>query len=323
MVEQLRTELHPEVERELTKNKAKGTHIRSNQLSVKGARQLKRETMDKVGWLDNPEAVGNVRQYSIEVEGGEIPVRVYTPEGEGPFPTLMWMHGGGWVRDSIDGNDPICRTITNQADCAVVSVGYRLAPEHPFPIGLEDCYTALEWVEENHDIVLGDPNRIAVGGKSAGGNLAVALVLLARDRDGPSIAHQIPCVPVLDRPRETTSYVENAEGYGLSRADMVWYWNHYLRTDADEANRYAAPLQARDFSGLPPATVFTAGFDPLRDDGIEYVNRLEETGVPVEHCHYPEMAHNLTSTAFHYEDIGRTREAIESIGGTVRKELGD
>lgn len=321
MVDVLRTELHPEVRREMEASRAKGTHVRSSQLSVEGARQIPHQTMAELGWLEDPEPVGNVRQYSLGGKDHTIPVRIYTPEGEPPFAMLLWIHGGGWVRDSIDGNDPVCRTIANEGNCAVVSVGYRLAPEHPFPAGLEDCYTALEWISDNHDVVLGTPDRIAVAGKSAGGNMTVALSLLARDRGGPAIAHQIPCVPVLDRPRATDSYEENGTGYGLSRADMEWYWNHYLRDDTDEGNRYAAPLQARDFSGLPPATVLTAGFDPLCDDGIAYVDRLTETGVPVSHHHYPDMAHNLTSTGFHYLDVGRTRDAVKTVGETMRSEL--
>lgn len=322
MVEPLRTELHPELRELATEKRAEGTHVGSSQLSVSGARRLQRETIERIGWLDDPEPVGNVRNYSIAVDGGEIPVRVYTPDGEGPFPILLWLHGGGWVRDSIDGNDPICRTLTNRGECAVVSVGYRLAPEHPFPVGLEDCYTALEWVHGNHEVVLGDPDRIGVGGKSAGGNLTIALSLLVRDRNGPEIGHQFPCVPILDRPRGTDSYEENSEGAGLSRADMEWYWDHYVRSSIDVGNRYAAPLQARDLSALPPATVVTAGFDPLRDDGIEYVSRLEDADVPVTHHHYPDMAHNVTSSAFHYQGIGRTREAVETVGDTLRDELG-
>lgn len=323
MVEELRTELHPEVRQLTAEKRKKGEEIGSSQLSVPGARQLQRDSMERIGWLQDPEEVGNVRQYSISVDGGEIPVRIYTPAGEGPFPMLLWIHGGGWVRDSIDGNDPICRTLTNRAECAVVSVGYRLAPEHPFPTGLEDCYAALEWMVEHSENVLGDPDRVAVGGKSAGGNLTIALSLLARDQGGPQIAHQVPCVPITDRPRDTASYEENAEGYGLTRADMEWYWDHYVRSDIDAANRYVAPLQARDLSGLPSATVITGGFDPLRDDGIAYVNRLEDAGVPVTHRHYPDMAHNITSSAFHYQGIGRTREAIDAIGETLRTELGE
>lgn len=323
MVDELRTDLHPEVRRRTEETRRRGEAIGSSQLSVAGARRQQRETMERIGWLEDPEEVGNARDYSIAVEGGAVPIRIYTPDGEGPFPMLLWLHGGGWVRDSIDGNDPICRTLSNSAECAVVSVGYRLAPEHPFPTGLEDCYTALEWMAENADVVLGDPDRLAVGGKSAGGNLTIALSLLSRDRDGPGIAHQIPCVPIADRPRETVSYEENAEGYGLTRADMEWYWSHYVSSDVDAANRYAAPLQARDLSGLPPATVVTGGFDPLRDDGIEYVNRLEDAGVPVTHHHYPDMAHNVTSSAFHYQGIGRTREAIEAVAESLRANLGE
>ena len=130
-------------------------------------------------------------------------------------------------------------------------------------------------------------------------------------------------MPITDRPRETESYEENAEGYGRTRADMEWYWNHYVRSEIDAGNRYVAPLQAPDLSRLPPATVITGGFDPLRDDGIAYVNRLEEAGVPVEHHHFPEMAHNVTSSAFHYQGVGRTREAIGALAESVRENLGE
>lgn len=230
---------------------------------------------------------------------------------------MLWLHGGGWTRGSLDYSDPVCRGLVNQTPCTVVSVGYRLAPEYPFPIGLEDCYTALEWTAENGNIVLGDEDKIGVGGPSAGGNLTVALALLARERNGPSIASQIPCVPALDRPRGTESYQMNAEGYGLSRDDMYWYWDNYIQTNVDEFNPYAAPLQARELSELPPATVVTAGFDPLRDDGIEYVDRLQDAGVSVDHHHYPDMTHSVTSSVYYRKDIGRTREAIENISDSI------
>jgi acetyl esterase len=234
---------------------------------------------------------------------------------------VVWIHGGGWVRGSLDTVDPVCRALVNEVGCAVVSVGYRLAPEHPFPVGLEDCYAALEWVETNPEIVLGDPDRIAVGGTSAGGNLAVAVALLARDREGPAIAHQVPFVPVLDRPRATRSYEENATGYGLSRADMEWYWSHYVGAETDAGNRYAAPLQARDLSRLPPATIVTAGNDPIRDDGIEYADRLRATGADVEHHHYPDMPHGIASAAYYHEDVGRTREAFGAVADSLRDAL--
>lgn len=322
MVEQLRTELHPEVRAALEEERRRGTDVGSSQLSVEGARQLKRETVRELGWLEDPEPVGNVRQYPLAADGGTIPVRIYTPGEEGPFPILVWIHGGGWVRGSLDSVDPTCRALANEVGCAIVSVGYRLAPEYPFPVGLEDCYTALEWVEANHEIVLGDPDRIAVAGASAGGNLAVAVALLARDREGPSLVHHVPFVPVLDRPRSTRSYEENATGYGLSRTDMEWYWSHYVGAAVDAGNRYAAPLQARDLSGLPPATILTAGHDPVRDDGIEYADRLRETGVEVAHHHYPDMPHGIASAAYYHEDIGRAPEAIGDIAESLRDAFG-
>jgi acetyl esterase len=317
MPEELRTELHPEVAEALASAKESGTDVNSSDLSVDGARQVKQDAITQMGWLSDPEPVENVRDYSLPTDSGSFPIRIYTPDAEPPHPILVWIHGGGWVRDSIDGNDPICRAITNQTPCSVVSVGYRLAPEHPFPAGLRDCYTALSWIANRPNIALGDGDALAVGGKSAGGNLTVALSLLASHQDGPTIHHQAPCVPVLDRPRNTTSYQENATGYGLSRPDMEWYWDHYLDDPFDSRHQYAAPLQSPDLSDLPPATVLTAGFDPLRDDGIEYVNRLKTNGVPVTHHHFPDMPHTLTGTGYFYQDIGRTREAISTLSKSL------
>lgn len=317
MPENLRTTLHPEVKAKFEENKRTGTAVRSSDLSVDGARQLNVDTMNRLGWLSDPEPVGNVRDYSLPTDTGSFPIRIYTPDEDPHHPVLLWIHGGGWVRDSIDGNDPICRAITNQTPCSVVSVGYRLAPEHPFPSGLRDCFTALDWVAENPDIVLGDGEALAVGGKSAGGNLTVALCLLAFHQGGPRIHHQVPCVPVLDRPRQTQSYQENATGYGLSREDMEWYWDHYLADPLDGRHPYAAPLQSRDLGELPPASVITAGFDPLRDDGIEYVHRLENQGVPTTHHHFPDMPHTVTGTGYFYQDIGRTREAVTTISESL------
>lgn len=317
MPDKLRTTLHPEVKHALDAAKEAGTHVSASDLSVEGARQLKQDAITNQGWLSDPEPVGAVREYSLPNSVGSFPIRIYTPDEDPPHPILLWIHGGGWVRDSIDGNDPICRAITNQTPCSVVSVGYRLAPEHPFPAGLHDCYTALNWIAKNPDIALSDGETLAVGGKSAGGNLTVALSLLAHHQDGPTLHHQAPCVPVLDRPRKTESAQENATGYGLSRADMEWYWNHYLRDPFDGRHQYAAPLQSPDLGELPPATVLTAGFDPLRDDGIEYVNRLKDNGVPTTHHHFPDMPHSVTGTGYFHQDIGRSREAITALSDSL------
>jgi acetyl esterase len=322
MAEPARTDRHPEVASRLADLEAEGRLFRAHQFSVAEIRRQSERTIESGGWLEDPQPVGRVRDVHVAVDGGEIPVRLYTPDGDGPFPVLVWFHGGGWVRDSIDGNDPICRALSNDADCVVLSVGYRLAPEHPFPVGLEDCYRALEWADANRDLVFGDGEPLAVGGKSAGGNLTIATALLARDRDGPDIAHQAPLVPVLDRPRDTDSYRENTDGFGPIPAEMEWFWDHYLDRPVDARHPYAAPLQARDLAGLPPATVLTAGFDVLRDDGVAYVDRLSAAGVSVDHHHYPDMPHHVASSAFYSEDVGRTREAISAVADGLAAAFG-
>ncbi|MFB6310636.1 MAG: alpha/beta hydrolase fold domain-containing protein [Salinirussus sp.] len=317
-----RSERHPAVAERLDELRAEGQLLRAHQFSVAEVRRQAEAAIDQGGWLDDPQPVGRVREYHIAVDGGEIPVRLYTPTGSGPFPTLIWLHGGGWVRDTIDGNDPICRGLVQSGGFAIVSVGYRLAPDYPFPVGLEDCYRAVEWTAEHRDILLGTGEPIAVGGKSAGGNLTVATVLLARDRDGPEIAHQASLVPVLDRPRDTESYRENTGGFGPTPEEMEWFWHHYVDRDVDSRHPYAAPLQAKDLSGLPPATVLTAGHDALRDDGVAYVERLDAADVDVHHLHYPDMPHHVTGTAFYHEDIGRSREAISAVADRISIALG-
>lgn len=313
----VRTELHPDLQEAMS-----SSDIRSHHLSVEGARRIPQQSIEELGYLADPEPVETVTDYLIEgYQGGDVPIRSYAPGQQDTGPVLLWLHGGGWLRDSIDANDPICRTIANVSGATVVAVGYRLAPENSFPVGLEDCFAALSWVAENPALLGADPGRIAVSGKSAGGNLTVALALLSRDRDGPEIAHHLPSVPVLDRPRNSESYAENSPGAGLSREEMEWYWKHYLGDRIDEGNKYAAPLQARDLTGVPPATVYTAGFDPLRDDGFAYVERLRALNIQVTHRHYPDMGHNLTSTGFHVQDIGRTREVVTSIAERVQEVL--
>ncbi len=262
-------------------------------LSVGGARRL----LDDLFTFDPEQLppVGRVRDLSIPGGdvGTELPVRVYEPDADGPAPVVVYFHGGGWVVGNLDTHDATCRTLAAESGSVVVSVDYRLAPEHPFPAPVEDCYAALEWVAENAAVVGGDPGRLAVAGDSAGGNLAAAVALLARDRDGPSLAHQVLVYPVTDFDLTTDSYEENAEGYFLTREDMAWFWDHYLERPVDRSNPYAAPLQARDLSNLPPATVVTAGFDPLRDEGVAYADRLDEAGTSVSHHHYEGVIHGF------------------------------
>ena len=266
-------------------------------LSVEDARKMLDMLPQLLGLI--PEPVAKVEDLLIPGPAGQIPVRVYAPQGSRPFPVLVFFHGGGFAIGSIEGYDELCREVTNAAGCIVVSVDYRLAPEHKFPAAVDDCYTATKWVAENANAIGGDPTRIAVGGDSAGGNLAAVVALMARDRGKPPLVYQLlvyPCTnfAVFDTP----SHRENAEGYFLTKDDMVWFMNLYLRSEADAHNPYASPLRAHDFRGLPPALVVTAEFDPLRDEGEAYAARLREAGVPVVCTRYNGMIHGFLSMPF-------------------------
>ncbi len=237
--------------------------------------------------------VGAVLNLSIPGPDGDVPVRIYTPDGDGPFPILVWFHGGGWVIGDLDSADPSGRNLCKGADCVVVSVDYRLAPETKFPGPAEDCYAATVWAAANANSIGGDASRIAVGGDSAGGNLAAAVALMSADRNGPDIVHQLLVYPVTDRNYQTASYVDNAEGYMLARDAMRWYWDAYLANEADAANPYAAPMQAGSLAGQPSALVITAEFDPLRDEGEAYGRRLQEAGVETTITRYDGMIHGF------------------------------
>ncbi|MEE9281074.1 MAG: alpha/beta hydrolase [Myxococcota bacterium] len=219
------------------------------------------------------EPVGDVAERGIPGPAGDVTVRIYTPFGDGPFPALVYFHGGGFVVCSLDSHDGSCRALGNAARCTVVSVDYRLAPEAKFPAPLEDCFAATRWVAENASSIGVDAARVAVAGDSAGGNLAAGVTLLARERGGPALCHQLLIYPVMNHAFDTASYTENAEGYFLTREMMRWFWGHYLETESDGLNPLASPLRAEDVSNLPPATVMTAEFDPLRDEGEAYLTR--------------------------------------------------
>jgi acetyl esterase len=241
----------------------------------------------------DPLPVARVVNRTIPGSAGEIPVRVYTPEGEGPFPVLVYFHGGGFVLCSLDTHDGTCRSLANGAGVVVVSVDYRLAPEHPFPAAPDDCYAALQWVAANAAEIDGDGSRIALGGDSAGGNLTAATALMARDRGGPALRFQLLVYPVTDHDFDTTSYRDNAEGYFLTTDMMKWFWRHYLADPADGAKPYASPLRAESLEGLPPALCITAGFDPLRDEGDAFAAALAAAGNQVAHSRYEGMFHGF------------------------------
>ncbi|MBM4439055.1 MAG: alpha/beta hydrolase [Candidatus Rokubacteria bacterium] len=245
------------------------------------------------------EDVASVRDHRIAVAGGELLVRVFTPRAVAPRPALVYFHGGGWVTGDVDTHEGICRTLANAAGCVVASVDYRCAPEHTFPTAAEDAYAATRWVAERASELGVDAGRVAVCGDSAGGNLAAAVALMARDRGGPRLSFQVLVYPITDCDFETPSYRENAEGYLLTREGMRWYWDQYVPNAADRTNPYVSPMRAASLAGLPPALVITAEYDPLRDEGEAYARKLGAAGVPVAHTRYPGMIHafyRFTST---------------------------
>jgi acetyl esterase len=224
---------------------------------------------------------------------GGIPVRVYWPYTVKPLPILVYYHGGGWVLGDIETYDGVCRALAMASGCIVASVEYRLAPEHPFPTPLEDCYAVTRYIAGHADEFGADADRLAVGGDSAGGNLAAGVTLLARERGGPAIHFQLLIYPATDYSADGGSVEEFAEGHFLTRAGMRWFWRQYVH-DAEQGLRpLASPLKAKDLSGLPPAFVVTAECDVLRDQGEAYAVRLEEAGVPVRLNRYDGTIHGF------------------------------
>ncbi|MFB6108078.1 MAG: alpha/beta hydrolase [Haloplanus sp.] len=266
-----------------------------------------------------PDEVAAVAERTVPGPDGAVPVRIYRPDGDGPFPALVFYHGGGWMLGGLDTHDALCRALTNAAACVVVSVEYRLAPEHPFPAGLEDCYAATRWVASHADELGTVPDSLAVAGDSAGGTLAAGVSLLARDRETPTVDYQVLAYPPTDYAFDTDSYEENAQGYFLTRRDMERFWTGYLRSDADGRHPYASPLRARP-ADLPPTSVVTAGFDPLRDDGRALADRLETAGVPTRHVEYGDVIHGFM-TMLADPELDRAREAIDEVGETLRGAL--
>jgi acetyl esterase len=240
-----------------------------------------------------PEEVADVSDRTIPGPGGDIPIRVYTPAGAGSraLPCLIYYHGGGWVLGDIIGTDTICRAVANRTGCKIVSVEYRLAPEHKFPAPLDDCYAALEWVAASGGSIRVDTGRLAVGGDSAGGNLAAAVALRARDEGGPALRMQLLIYPVTNHDFDTASYQENGAGYLLTQDMMKWFWDHYLNSADEGKQAVVSPLRADSLRGLPRAFVLTAEFDPLRDEGEAYAERLREAGVEVTHKRYEGQIH--------------------------------
>jgi len=265
------------------------------------------------------EAVAKVEDGAIPGPAGDIPARIYTPHGNGPFGLVVYFHGGGWVIGNLDTHDGVCRDLAHHSGCIVASIDYRLAPEHKFPAAAEDCYAATRWLAAN-GTAGADPRRMAVAGDSAGGNLAAAVALMARDRGGAELRYQVLIYPVTDAACDTASCRENADGYFLTTVMMRWFWNHYLNEDADRDNPYACPLRARDVGNLPPALVITAEFDPLRDEGESYATRMSEAGVPVQLKRYEGMIHGFTGMG---GALPQGKQALRQVGAALREALAE
>jgi acetyl esterase len=238
------------------------------------------------------------RVEDLELAGanGPIPARLYAPASDdGPLPTLVWYHGGGFVIGGIESYDHVCRVMAADSGCAVISVDYRLAPEHPFPAGVEDAYAAFVDVAARADELGLDGTRIGVGGDSAGGNLTCVTTLMARDQDGPKPVFQLLVYPGTDFRTDLPSYTENGTGYLLEAESIAWFTEHYFSGGGDESDWRASPLRAASLADLPPAHVITAEFDPIRDYGEQYAWKLMEAGVPVSVHRYPGMIHGFVS----------------------------
>jgi acetyl esterase len=263
------------------------------------------------------EPVHSVRDLVMEESG--LTLRIYRPAGEGPLPTLVYFFGGGWTLGSIETADGVCRRLANLVPCQVITVGYRLAPENPFPAAVHDCHRATQWIAA-HAVELGvDVARLAVGGDSAGGNLAAATTLLARD-SGPSLAAQLLVYPNTLYGSDTASMRAGDDPYLFNRTSVNWYWKHYLTDESDGTNPLASPLLAPSHAGLPPALVITAEYDPLRDEGEYYAEKLHAAAVPTELVRYDGMTHGFYTMS---GVLDTARKALTESADWLRKTFAD
>lgn len=249
---------------------------------------------------------------------GMLPVRIYRPSAERPLPAVMYFHGGGWELGNIATHDTLCRRLAQGSGCAVVSVDYRLAPEHRFPAALEDCCAATRYIAEHAAEIGADPSRIAVCGDSAGGNLAACVALKVRDEKGPKLHSQWLIYPVIEANFESGSYKAFATDHGLTRAEMEWFWDQYVPNAEDRTNPYVAPILAKSLVGLPAAHVLTAEYDVLRDEGEAYAAKLKAAGVPVTLQRYDGMLHGFVHFCEPFDDGKR---AVAELGHALKEAL--
>lgn len=276
-----------------------------------------RALLKKNGKGTEPEPVGGVNDVIFPGAEGKLRARIYTPKGDGPFPLLVYFHGGGWVIADIDAYDASCRALCNAARCIVVSCDYRLAPENPFPAAADDAFAAYKWVLASLAEWKVDPKRVAIGGESAGGNLAAVTCLRARDQGIPLPVHQLLVYPVTNNNLHTRSYQQHADAKPLNKAMMEWFFGHYIGKQQPEA--YAFPLQAKDLTKLPPATIITADIDPLRDDGKGYADALQQAGINVKYKNYHGVVHEFFGMV---AVLDKAKEAVQFAADGLKSGFG-
>lgn len=260
-----------------------------------------------------PEPGVSMKSMTVQGKDGSFPVHVFTPEGKGPFPVVVYYHGGGFVIADTKVYEASVRALAKGAGAIVVSADYRRAPEHTFPTQPEDAFAAYQWAIEHAREINGDPLRVAVAGESAGGNLATVVSMMARDRKVQLPLHQLLVYPVVDNDMNNASYKKNANAKPLNKAMMGWFFKHY---GADPKNPYALPMKAASLAGLPPATVITAEIDPLMSEGKAYAERLQKDGVPVAYRHYTGVTHEFFGMG---AVLPKAREAQQFASGELRK----
>jgi len=285
-------------------------------LPIAEARQVFREAVRRMA--GEPEPLACVEDLFVPGPEGPIPIRVYSAENGGPRPCLVYFHGGGYVVGDLDSHDPVCRALARLSGALIIAVDYRLAPEHKFPAALEDCYAATLWVCANAAKLGADPLRIAVGGDSAGGNMAAVIAMKCRDAGGPALAFQILVYPVTNFTSfDTPSHREFAEDHFLTRTSMDYFLAQYFAKPEDTARPDASPLLVSDLTRLPPALILTAECDPLRDEGEAYAQRLEAAGVPVTCTRYPGMFHPFFSMPVLSETRRAYRDVAAALSGII------
>jgi acetyl esterase len=306
--------LHPEARRVLDR-RAESSRLPYHTLAVDAAREA--FTDDMTADAPPPE-VGAVQNLAIGSEERSLPIRIYTPAETGPHPMLVYFHGGAWVLGNLETHDVLCRELTRRASTIVIAVDYRKAPEHTFPAPIEDAHLAIRWAAANATYLDGEPDRIGVAGDSVGATIATAVSMLARESDGPALGYQLLIHPVTDSRVDTDSYVEYGSDFVGSRAGMAAYWDCFIRDEFDYANPYAAPLRAPSLEGLPPARVVTCEYDPLRDEGIAYAERLQEAGVLRDHTHEDDVFHGYVVGV---EFMDRADEGVDDLAAGIREAL--